>query len=147
MDLRTQFSPEKVRPEGSPGQRQLFGESCVGRNSPALVPLPGSVTGCEQPRESIWRCLLTRLLIADQLLEGDRCDTLSCCVKDCHAESFTFQFLEHTTLRNPMDCSLPGSSIHGIFQARVLEWGAIAFSVMPEHNVTNIFRGRTHVKR
>ena len=32
------------------------------------------------------------------------------------------------TLCNPMDCSLPGSSIHGIFQARVLEWGAIAFS-------------------
>ena len=29
------------------------------------------------------------------------------------------------TLRNPMDCSLPGSSIHGIFQARVLEWGGI----------------------
>ena len=28
-----------------------------------------------------------------------------------------------------MDCSLPGSSVHGIFQARVLEWGAIAFSV------------------
>ena len=27
-------------------------------------------------------------------------------------------------LRNPMDCSLPGSSIHGIFQAKVLEWGA-----------------------
>ena len=32
------------------------------------------------------------------------------------------------TLRNPMDCSLPGSSINGIFQARALEWGAIAFS-------------------
>ena len=32
------------------------------------------------------------------------------------------------TLRDPMDCSLPGSSVHGIFQARVLEWGAIAFS-------------------
>ena len=32
------------------------------------------------------------------------------------------------TLRDPMDCSPPGSSIHGIFQARVLEWGAIAFS-------------------
>ena len=32
------------------------------------------------------------------------------------------------TLRDPMDCSQPGSSIHGIFQARVLEWGAIAFS-------------------
>ena len=32
------------------------------------------------------------------------------------------------TLSDPKDCSLPGSSIHGIFQARVLEWGAIAFS-------------------
>ena len=34
------------------------------------------------------------------------------------------------TLRDPMDCSQPGSSIHGIFQTRVLEWGAIAFSLM-----------------
>ena len=32
------------------------------------------------------------------------------------------------TLSDPMDCSPPGSSIHGIFQARVLEWGVIAFS-------------------
>ena len=32
------------------------------------------------------------------------------------------------TLSDLMDCSLPGCSIHGIFQARVLEWGAIAFS-------------------
>ena len=32
------------------------------------------------------------------------------------------------TLSDPMDCSLPGPSVHGIFQARVLEWGAIAFS-------------------
>ena len=32
------------------------------------------------------------------------------------------------TVLDPMDCSLPGSSAHGIFQARVLEWGAIAFS-------------------
>ena len=32
------------------------------------------------------------------------------------------------TLGDPMDCSLPGSSIHGICQARVLEWGVIAFS-------------------
>ena len=34
------------------------------------------------------------------------------------------------TLRDPMDGSLPGSSGHGILQARVLEWGAIAFSTM-----------------
>ena len=33
------------------------------------------------------------------------------------------------TLSDPMDCSPPGSSVHGIFQAGVLEWGAIAFSV------------------
>ena len=34
------------------------------------------------------------------------------------------------TLHDPMDCSPPGSSVHGIFQARVLEWGAIAFSIV-----------------
>ena len=39
------------------------------------------------------------------------------------------------TLRNPMDCSPLGSSIHGIFQARVLEWGAIAFSKVSEELV------------
>ena len=33
------------------------------------------------------------------------------------------------TLSDPMNYSLPGSSVHGIFQARVLEWGAIAFSL------------------
>ena len=36
------------------------------------------------------------------------------------------------TLSDPMDCSLPGCSIHGIFQATVLEWGAIAFSCLLE---------------
>ena len=35
----------------------------------------------------------------------------------------------YPTLSDPMDCSLPGSSVQGIFQVRVLEWGAIAFSV------------------
>ena len=44
------------------------------------------------------------------------------------------------TPSDPMDCSLPGSSIHGIFQARVLEWGAIAFS-LPDGPVIN----NTHV--
>ena len=34
------------------------------------------------------------------------------------------------TLSDPMDCSLPGSSVHWIFQVRVLEWGAIAFFVL-----------------
>ena len=38
------------------------------------------------------------------------------------------------TLSDPVDCSLPGSSIHGLFQARVLEWGAIAFSSGHSHS-------------
>ena len=37
------------------------------------------------------------------------------------------------TLRDPMDCSSPGSSIHGVLQARVLEWDAIAFSALEEY--------------
>jgi len=39
------------------------------------------------------------------------------------------------TLSDPMDFSLPGSSIHGIFQARVLEWGAIALSTREKQKV------------
>ena len=46
------------------------------------------------------------------------------------------------TPSDPMDCSLPGSSVHGIFQARVLEWGAIAFSLLflKMHNYTGIVK-------
>ena len=40
------------------------------------------------------------------------------------------------TLCDPMDCRLPGSSIHGVLQARVLEWGAIAFSKNTQKNYT-----------
>ena len=43
------------------------------------------------------------------------------------------------TLRDPMDCSPPGSSVHGICQARVLEWGAIAFSLLI-HTYTQLFK-------
>ena len=43
------------------------------------------------------------------------------------------------TLSDPMDWSLPGSSVHGIFQARVLEWGAIAFSLT---NLDSILKSR-----
>ena len=44
------------------------------------------------------------------------------------------------TLSDPMDCSPPGSSTHGIFQARVLEWGAIAFSVLYVENPKDSIR-------
>ena len=46
------------------------------------------------------------------------------------------------TLCDPMDCSRPGSSIHGIFQARVLEWGAIFFS-----SGSSQLRDRTQLSR
>ena len=48
------------------------------------------------------------------------------------------------TLSDPMDCSLPGSSVHGIFQARVLEWGDIAFSDSILPLVYNK-RGKVHI--
>ena len=42
------------------------------------------------------------------------------------------------TLNDIMDCSLPGSSVHGIFQARVLKWGAIAFSNVQGYPFLNL---------
>ena len=39
------------------------------------------------------------------------------------------------TLSDPMDCSLPGSSVHGISQSRVLEWVAIAFALQQKYSV------------
>ena len=56
---------------------------------------------------------------------------INCCVTD-HPEPCGFKESEVAqscpTLCDPMDCSPPGSSIHGILQARILEWGAISFS-------------------
>ena len=48
------------------------------------------------------------------------------------------------TLSDPMVCGLPGSSVHGIFQARVLEWGAIAFSEQQQQtlSITQVVKKR-----
>ena len=56
---------------------------------------------------------------------GVGCHFLLQCMK-VRSESEVTQ--SRPTLSDPMDCSLPGSSVHGIFQARVLEWGDIAVS-------------------
>ena len=56
---------------------------------------------------------------------GVGCHFLLQCIKVKSESEVTQSCL---TLSDPMDCSLPGSSVHGICQARVLEWGAIAFS-------------------
>ena len=69
----------------------------------------------------------TRLLslgFSRQEHTGVGCHFLLQCMK-VKSESEVAQWCP--TLSNPMDCSLPGSSIHGIFQARLLEWVAIAF--------------------
>ena len=50
------------------------------------------------------------------------------------------------TLSDPMDCSPPGSSIHGILQARVLEWGAVAFSVMLTRRLLRLWSGHRKIK-
>ena len=58
----------------------------------------------------------------------------------CH---FLFQCVKVKSLsRNPMDCNPPGSSVHGIFEARALEWGAIAFS--KRTNVSTLLFAECH---
>ena len=51
------------------------------------------------------------------------------------------------TFSDPMGCSPPGSSVHGIFQARVLEWGATAFSERLHRNVYNAYKAKQKKKR
>ena len=67
---------------------------------------------------------------------GVGCHFLLQCVK-VKSESEVAQLRQ--TLIDPMDCSLPGSSVHGIFQARVLEWVTIAFSMT---NLDTILKNR-----
>ena len=67
---------------------------------------------------------------------GVRCHFLLQCMK-VKSESEVAQSCP--TLSDPMDCSLPGSFVHGIFQARVLEWGAIAVSANQLYSNIKIF--------
>ena len=69
---------------------------------------------------------------------GVSCHFLLQCMK-VNSESEVAQLC--LTLSDPMDCSLPGSSIQGIFQAKVLEWGAIAFSMELEIQANVAFHG------
>ena len=66
---------------------------------------------------------------------GAGCHFLLQCMK-VKSESEVAQLC--LTLRDPMVCSLPGSSVRGIFQERVLEWGAIAFSMDSNTYTENI---------
>ena len=55
--------------------------------------------------------------------------------------------MSYLTLCDPIDCSTPGSSVHGIFQARVLEWGAIAFSDITKQTFPNVWIPRKIAQR
>ena len=68
--------------------------------------------------------MLTHTLIYATIAQRETASTITHYVK--HMYLFPYYF--YNKVRDPMDCSLPGYSVHGIFQARVLEWGAIAFS-------------------
>ena len=72
---------------------------------------------------------------------GVGCHFLLQCIKVKSESEVTQSCL---TLHDPKDCSLPGSSVHGIFQARVLEWGAIIFSgvYLKEHKNDSLRRDK-----
>ena len=70
---------------------------------------------------------------------GVGCHFLLQCMKGKSESEVTQSCL---TLSDPMDCSPPGSSVHGIFQARVLEWGAIAFSNIPGKKYEKRVKGK-----
>ena len=76
-------------------------------------PIDGEPTRCPRPWDSPVKNT------------GVGCHFLLQCMK---VKSETEVAQSCLTLSDPMDCSLPGSSVHGIFQGRVLDWGAIAFS-------------------
>ena len=97
-------------------------QSCPTPSDPMDCSLPGSsVHGIFQARVPEWGA------IAFSEAFGVKSPKLFA-KTDVRKLQFSSVAQSCPTLSDPMDCSLPGSSIHGIFQARVLEWVAIAFS-------------------
>ena len=97
-------------------------QSCPTLCDPIDGSPPGSpVPGILQARTLEW----VAIAFSDKNT-GVGCHFLLQCMK-VKSESEVTQSCP--TLSDPMDCSLPGSSVHGIYQARVLEWAAISFSI------------------
>ena len=110
--------------------------SFIGDSAAHLISLRAKHTAAASAAESLQSCPTlrphrrqpTRLLCpwdSPGKNTGVGCHFLLQCLK-VKSESEVAQLC--LTLSDPMDCSLPSSSVHGIFQVRVLEWGAIAFS-------------------
>ena len=104
----------------------VLGPGCTSE-FPAAAAAAKSLQSCPTLRPHRWQP--TRLLCpwdSPGKNNGVGCHFLLQCIK-VKSQSEVAQ--SYSTLCDPIVCSLPGSSIHGVFQARVLEWGAIAFSV------------------
>ena len=133
---------------GFPAMQEMLVRSLVGKIpwrkklQPTSVFLPGKYHG---QRNLVGYSLLLLLLLSRSSRVPTLCDPID--GSPSGSPSLGFSRQEHwsgppfpppmreseiaqscLTLSDPMDCSLPGSSVHGIFQARVLEWVAIAFS-------------------
>ena len=109
-------------------------QSCPTLCDPIDSSLPGSaVPGILQARTRPWDSPGKNI--------GVGCHFLLQCMR-VKSESEVAQSCP--SLRDLMDCSLPGSSVHGIFQARVLEWGAIAFSVRDRSQLQNAWGTKSH---
>ena len=113
----------------SHGQRRLMGCSPWAHNVSGATAWPGSSPADGAVGSCIWRearRMAALLLFLQPHTVNILCDSTlahECIIiANCLWVSWNSQF--------QMDCSPPGSSVHGIFQARVLEWGAIAFSGM-----------------
>ena len=111
------------------------------RYEPAPAPLPRWVAVVQLPvmSDSLWPHRLQHTRPPCPSLSPEVCQSSCPLYQWCHpaiSSSDAFWWVAAAakslqscpTLSDPMDCSLPGSSVYGIFQARVLEWGAIAFS-------------------
>ena len=136
------------QPPLAPHQNQIMpilltgvsGPLCLmNHHSQTLSPRAAWLLGVMDPRGVLLLLLLSHFTVSDSVRPhrlhhpwdspgkntGVGCHFLLQCMK-VKSQSAVAQSC--MTLCDPMDCSLPGSSVHGIFQARVLEWGAITFS-------------------
>ena len=95
-----------------------------------------------KPKLSIsWKkhCDLVKTLLVFKFLTSFQLFSAQKCFSHLKCTAAAKSLQSRPTLCDPIDCSLPGSPIHGIIQARVLEWGAIAFSVKGPYADTNSF--------
>ena len=112
---------------------------CPTLRDPMDCSLPGSsIHGIFQARELEWGAIA--FSTASPLLPCKWVHPYH--LSRLHAAAAAKSLQSCLTLCDPMDCSLPGSSVHGIFQARVLEWGAIAFS---DATVRGVIKSRTQL--